>query len=1014
MRFGIDNLEILEIKQAGDLVKDVDKGDLESNYLAEAIGLRSLGDNYIASRDYGTRHRFTSPPIRPNASIAITGATNATPIVLSTANTDGLQAGDTIYVDEVQGNIGANGTWVVGTVVANTSIELVGSVGNGAYVASTGIWCSPDTNTPRNPITIIDGTTFYDKESQVEYEVVVGLDSAGMTRLFIYDETAAAGQRWIELTRKIDCLINEPVSIGATDQTFDIDTITENSVTLAPATNLVQYWICYNSTKQQTVFITASTATSITVDTIIGSSGLGWANNDVLELYKYPAIKFNWTYDNGTTPDFDWIQIEQQRKLTMLYTNSATPKAPRQPIQVMKRAARNYFYDVAASPIVTIPEGWYVESEYGILNPYFTEQGSAASPISTNDNGYVVTGATNATPIVITVADTTGLNNGDDVMVWGVVGNAGANGRFTIANKTGTTFELVNSIGTGAYSSGGKAYTLEISGAEKAIYNQDTSLKRDWLTVHVPKNEVASSSTLNRAMRGMITVLYGYQESDPVWQGFYDGALTNGVYLFPNYSLNFALMSKEVTAIIFYAATANDTVRAAGWNDSPSEYRKIFQHEVQTISETANNRTTVARRNPYQGKPYFSYKVNNEITSNTFSEAEIISNITLDDALNHAIDRTRSYPTPSFVTTGTREQGSIIAINEGDTKLHLSLYDGYGVHQDDNFPNVATDNGGNKMLVPMLGSSELLGLEILYDTIFAFRNNMIETYDLNGVPKRTYDADVVSKKSITATPYGIVYAGRSSIFIIPSDGSEIRTLNELWNNYYGGNQYVDGTTTQFITDAYRSEIMGDYDMTFKEVCLLIKVNNATTYDFILFRYNFDDRKWRQRILNTTDTIKYFTKRQIDGTFTVGLSKGLLKYPNRAGTYPWQDDVRISGAGTEVSQSKAVPFTFTINVARFNNEIIENIIHGIIVSHFGSSTGKAGLMKVELFANNETVAFDTQHVPVDRRMDYRMVDRRGNIERLKIKFTMPDSSIFGQYDMSKITLGFLSGTKIGNL
>ena len=65
-----------------------------------------------------------------------------------------------------------------------------------------------------------------------------------------------------------------------------------------------------------------------------------------------------------------------------------------------------------------------------------------------------VTGATNASPIVLTVASH-GYSTGDRVAVWGVLGNKGANGVRTITVLDANTFELDGSAGTGAYTSGG-------------------------------------------------------------------------------------------------------------------------------------------------------------------------------------------------------------------------------------------------------------------------------------------------------------------------------------------------------------------------------------------------------------------------------------------------------------------------------------------------------------------------------------------------------------------------------
>jgi hypothetical protein len=71
-----------------------------------------------------------------------------------------------------------------------------------------------------------------------------------------------------------------------------------------------------------------------------------------------------------------------------------------------------------------------------------------------------ITGATNATPIVVTSA-AHGFANGDKVTISGVLGNTAANGTFLVAGKTTDTFQLTtlagaNVAGTGAYTSGGK------------------------------------------------------------------------------------------------------------------------------------------------------------------------------------------------------------------------------------------------------------------------------------------------------------------------------------------------------------------------------------------------------------------------------------------------------------------------------------------------------------------------------------------------------------------------------
>src|SRR6185295_3539615 len=68
---------------------------------------------------------------------SVTGATNASPIVVTSAG-HGLADGTRVTVSGVLGNTAANGTLTV-TAVAEDTISLDGSAGGGAY-ASGGSW----------------------------------------------------------------------------------------------------------------------------------------------------------------------------------------------------------------------------------------------------------------------------------------------------------------------------------------------------------------------------------------------------------------------------------------------------------------------------------------------------------------------------------------------------------------------------------------------------------------------------------------------------------------------------------------------------------------------------------------------------------------------------------------------------------------------------------------------------------------------------------------------------------
>lgn len=76
---------------------------------------------------------------------------------------------------------------------------------------------------------------------------------------------------------------------------------------------------------------------------------------------------------------------------------------------------------------------------------------------------YVVSNATNATPIVITAVGH-GFLTGDKVYISGVGGNTAANGVFTITKLGVDTFSLYDSVGNGAYAGGGSCIIYPVAG----------------------------------------------------------------------------------------------------------------------------------------------------------------------------------------------------------------------------------------------------------------------------------------------------------------------------------------------------------------------------------------------------------------------------------------------------------------------------------------------------------------------------------------------------------------------
>lgn len=108
-----------------------------------------------------------------------------------------------------------------------------------------------------------------------------------------------------------------------------------------------------------------------------------------------------------------------------------------------------------------------------------------------------VTGATNATPIIVTSANH-GRVNSDSVIIAGVLGNTAANGTWGIGGVTTNTFALTGSVGNGAYTSGG-AWNWCVSGIKNATISASSLL-----LAMATADMVANPST------GTLSVLIGW------------------------------------------------------------------------------------------------------------------------------------------------------------------------------------------------------------------------------------------------------------------------------------------------------------------------------------------------------------------------------------------------------------------------------------------------------------------------------------------------------------------------
>jgi hypothetical protein len=101
----------------------------------------------------------------------ITNATNASPIVI-TSNNHGLSTGTRVTISGVGGNGGANGTFVVTVIDANT-FSLNGSAGTGVYTTG-GTWAATGLYTAVIAVTGINGFA-----SGITYSIIFNYTISG-------------------------------------------------------------------------------------------------------------------------------------------------------------------------------------------------------------------------------------------------------------------------------------------------------------------------------------------------------------------------------------------------------------------------------------------------------------------------------------------------------------------------------------------------------------------------------------------------------------------------------------------------------------------------------------------------------------------------------------------------------------------------------------------------------------------------------------------------------------------
>jgi hypothetical protein len=358
--------------------------------------------------------------------VAITAATNATPIQITAAN-HGYKNGQKTTIAGVGGNTAANGTWTL-TVVDPNNFTLNGSTGNGAYTSGgtavnqdyggCHVWVSPDNS---NYVQV--GAMYGPSRMGVLTAQLVSSADPDTTHTLAVDLTQSTGI--LNSGAQADC-----------DNFRTLCYVDGELISYEDATLTASYRYDLGAHGAGQTITGATNASPIQIT--IANHGLGTGETVVVA-----SVGGN-TAANGT-----WvITVTAANTFTLngstgngAYTSGGTAV-------VAARLRRGVF----GSPIRTHnTNSVFLRLDDGVF-VWEADPTLVGFPVG-------ITAASNASPISIT-ANNHGFFTGQSVLISGVLGNTAANGQWVITVTGINTFTLKGSTGNGAYTSGGVATPL--------------------------------------------------------------------------------------------------------------------------------------------------------------------------------------------------------------------------------------------------------------------------------------------------------------------------------------------------------------------------------------------------------------------------------------------------------------------------------------------------------------------------------------------------------------------------
>jgi hypothetical protein len=956
------DIQNIEIKTADDFVTNLDSVDQKSNYFRKVRGIRNLGVEFVAQRDFGAIHRLAA-------------ANYPAPVVAGIASIHRIH-------------------------------------------------------------------TFHDSQTGYDHEIVVLIDTTNnRVRIYVDTSTDSSGT-WLELTRTFIAKVNGTPS--TTTKTVNIDTLLENGASVTLSSSEIIGFIVFNVTRTSSAFLTANGATSLTADNYFGSDGLAWQDNDDLIFFRtaghFKAYLGNTqAFTTGllsTAPHFEFNPIPSQRKVNVYYGSAEDHIYMSNPVQIEKRDQRVFFGTTGGTYLVTIPARWDMEALGGGLIPSYVEVGSITSPII---------GATGQTSTNII-----DQNSGDIVgqMLSQVIQNGTPTDDYYGTNVYATFVYSDYQESDPFYKVYSKVFVTDSTSWLALTPKIDFSKLCKEITAirfygeYATKTEVESHADVLKdsdvnyklfrevrigvasAIAGSTT--YSVGNVNGAWLtispqgGYHVGDVCTLVGGSGDATVIVTKVDTLFGAQITYYSLSNPGTSGYSTGSYAVTGGNGTGLVVVVTSVVAHNSTPTDNWSLVSTSPYpFQMSYVSANFGLIDGLAINLGNKSLEDTLQHEKSTNRTIKRPRFGISTVRSENPISVIDTDDRTLAYSTIDGYGVVEDDNFAEAGADNTGTLLKANLFGILPIKSIINLNNQIHVFRQSLREIIDTQSGYQGSRQCDFYANRSVVSSPFGIAWAGYSGIYFIPTGDLSEFLINQGWQNLFDGTLKIDDGSVSYITDQYRSAIVSGYDPTFREFWFHCQVNKDAAdgggSEYLCFRFSPENKRWTVRQLNigaSYSPVVAFSQRS-DATMSIVYATGILKYPNRLGTYQYTDDTPSTGAST----GKGIPTEFKLIVGEIADKYSQSVPVSILPDYRGSSISGAGRLQINLYANKETTPYDTQYFPVDIKEDeIRFTEERDNVSEFMIEVLIPSSDLadVANLDISTLYIGLIRQLRGGNI